>query len=169
MGKEIERKWIILPTDEVKEILFTYGGFEIKDYYFNQFCRLRHIDDVWLITVKGEGTIVRDEYEFRIDKSQIKFLPTPNLVKKRVIYPYKNHDFEINVFRDIPFLDKTHNKMTNLILGEVELSSADEEVEIPPFFTEEVTEMKEFYGYNLFAGYVEFSKNNHIVWQEKKE
>lgn len=168
MGKEIERKWIILPTDEVKNILITYGGFEIKDYYFNQYCRLRYVDGVWMITIKGEGTLERDEYEFRINKSEINFLPTPNLVKKRIIYPYKNHDFELNVFRDIPFLDKTNNKLSNLILGEVELSSPDEEIDIPPFFEQEVTDMKEFYGYNLFTRRVEYSKNNQIVWYENE-
>lgn len=167
MGKEIERKWLIFPTDEVKEILQTYGGFEIKDYYFNPYTRLRNIDGGWRITIKGEGTLVRDEFEFKIDKSQINFLPTPNLVKKRVIFPYKGHDFELNVFRDIPFLNKETNKVSNLILGELELKSKNELFELPSFFKQEVTEMKEFYGYNLFAGYIEYSKHNHIIWEEK--
>ena len=158
--KEIERKWIVSLTDEVREILMQ-GGIEIKDYYFNQYTRLRNYNGEWFITIKGEGTLIRDEYEFKIDKSQINFLPTPQLIKKRVPFEYKNQKFELNVFRDIPALNKKTDKCHNLILAEIELSSSDEKVEIPEFFSIEVTNDKRFYGYNLLKSLEKYQQSHY--------
>lgn len=160
MTKEIERKWIVELTPDVREIL-KQGGIEIKDYYFNQYTRLRNYDGEWFITIKSDGTLIRDEYEFKIDKSQINFLPTPQLVKKRVLFEYSGHTFELNVFRDIPALNKKTDKCHNLILAEVEFNSPDEEIALPEFFSVEVTQNKRFYGYNLLKSLEKYQQSGY--------
>ena len=150
MGKEIERKWLLNLTEPIKNYIITQGGDLIKDYYFNKYTRLRNKNGNWFITIKGEGTLVRDEFEFAVDKSQINFLPVPILQKKRVYYDYKGHVFEINVFKDIDIIYMKEQKRMELMLVECELSSPDEEIELPDFIGEEVTAYQNFYSYTLF-------------------
>ena len=152
MNKEIERKWLVNPTDEVINYLMKTPSVEIRDYYFNDFCRLRNIQGEWYITIKGEGTIVRDEFEFKIERSSLNFLPAPTLTQKRCPYYYKGHTFELNIFKDVAAL--TEIQPMNLITAEIELNSIDEEVEIPEFFDREITHDTRFYGYNLFKGLI---------------
>ena len=149
MGKEIEKKWVGIPTDELKEFCRTADFVEIKDYYFNDYTRLRNMNGKWYITIKSSGTDIRDEYEFEINKSQIDFLPSPCLVKKRFYYPYKGHSFEINLFRDISMCISPYSAI-NFILIECELKSPDEEVELPSFIGKNVTYDSSFYGRTLF-------------------
>jgi len=148
LGKEIERKWLCSLTDELLEYMTSVGGFEIKDYYFNQYTRLRYSDGQYKITVKSLGNIIRDEYEFTVQKNEINFVPAPCLVKKRIIFPYKGHDFEINVFKDIRASED--GRVTNLIVAELELGKEDEVFELPDFCKKEVTYDSAFYGYNLY-------------------
>ena len=147
--KEIERKWVANLTDELRAFLLNEGAIEIKDYYFNDYTRLRNYNNKWFITVKSLGNEIRDEYEFEIDKSQIDFIPTPSLVKKRSFYEYKGHTFEINIFRDLSMMigDKS---ATNLILVECELSNPNEEIDLPEFIGKEVTFDSAYYGRALF-------------------
>lgn len=149
MGKEIERKWIGILTEDLREILKGKDFVEIKDYYFNDYTRLRNIDGKWFITVKSLGNDVREEFEFEIDKSHVDFIPSPTLVKKRFFHDYKGHKFEINVFRDIAMLKDEH-LATNLIIVECELKDKDEEIILPNFLGKEVTFDSSFYGRILF-------------------
>ena len=157
-NKEIERKWLVNPTEELINYLLKTPSVEIKDYYFNDFCRLRNMQGKWYITIKGEGTLVRDEFEFMIERSSLNFLPTPTLTKKRCPYHYKGHTFELNIFKDIPMKQKYTGEISNLITAELELNNSEEVVEIPDFFSSEITEIKDFYGYNLFKVLLEQRK-----------
>ena len=73
MGKEIERKWLLAPHVDYKEVIEQCGYKEIKDYYFNETSRLRCVDGQWFITIKSYGTLIRDEFEFEIDKTKLDF------------------------------------------------------------------------------------------------
>lgn len=149
MGKEIERKWLCKPTEELKTWLQTNCGKVISDYYFNEYTRLRKCDGEWCLTVKSLGNEIREEFEFPIDSADIHFLPSPQLTKKRLKYNYMGHTFEINVFRDI-YMTVDDKIKTNLIMAEVEFSELGEPIALPDFIAREVTNNSGFYGHELF-------------------
>ena len=152
MGKEIERKWLCNPTEDLKSYLLNpKESYEIKDFYFNEYTRLRAINGRFFITIKSLGNKIRDEFEFEISKNQIDFVMSPCLCKKRVIFPYKGQRIEINVFRDL-YMKKDDYTSINLIIAELELSHPDACVDLPEFicFEKEVTNNCAFYGYSLF-------------------
>ena len=120
MGKEIERKWLVNSLEGIE----LQNPQNIKDYYFNKYTRLRQIDNEVLITIKSDGTIERDEFEFTISKAKEKYDLKPVLCKKRYKYPYKGNTFEINVFD----LYRGKNK---LVIAEIELQDKEQVIEIP--------------------------------------
>lgn len=142
MGKEIERKWLLNPDVDITNLLKRPSI--IKDFYFNHYCRLRCKDNKWFITIKGEGTLVRDEFEFELDKSQIYFIPSPMLKKKRYKVLHDTHEFEINIFEDLKL------GQYPLTIIELELNDANEQINLPEWVGNEITEHRQFYGYNLF-------------------
>lgn len=148
MGKEIERKWMLKPEVDYRDLIQDCGCKEIKDYYFNRYCRLRHCDGEWLITIKSEGTLIRDEFEFQLAKKQLDFLPAPMLVKKRYYKPEKSGYFEINVFDNLFITPEINPKP--LIIVEKEMSNENENIELPDYLGYEITNFPMFYGYELF-------------------
>ena len=150
MGKEIERKFTVKPTLKPEEILDILRGHVwdkdiIRDYYFNEFTRLRLKNEEAFITIKSKGSLVRDEFEFPIRKCDLDFIPAPLMIKKRYYIPYKGHTFEFNIFENL--LDKNGR---NIMIVEVELNSEDEDIELPDWIDHDVTNHPSFYGYNLF-------------------
>ena len=133
---EIERKWLVkdFNTDILKELPY----YDIKDYYFNETTRLRIQDKQCYITIKSIGTIEREEYNFLIAQCNYDF--PYYLEKRRYLYKYKNQPFEINCFKDF-------------ILVELELNDKEQIIELPEWIGEEVTNNKQYYGYNLFKAF----------------
>ena len=170
MAKEIERKWIynydfgdpanICPDD----ILY------IRDYYFNQYTRLRNMEGIWYITIKSDGDLIREENEFTIDKSEIDFVPAPMLRKYRMIKEIDGITYEVNIFIDIPMdvtlADGTENILP-LVTIEAELPCVTTLVTPPEFCDEEITYVPEFYGYNLFSRLREKAKKSLHILKEK--
>jgi CYTH domain-containing protein len=153
MGKEIERKWLFnYDKYDVYEYCNNLPYIEIKDYYFNQYCRWRNINnEKFFITVKSEGNMVREEFEFPIDKNNIKYLLRPLLCKTRYLTNEgKEYPYEINIFKDIRIV--VNGKLVPLVIVEREHDnvydlSADKLLDI---CGEEKTEDEEYYGYNLY-------------------
>ena len=140
MFKEIERKWLLKPDINYKDIIVGKPH-KIQDYYFNEYTRLRHEDNCWYITIKGSGTLIRDEFEFRLAKSEIYFTPKPVLKKLRYLIPYENHIFELNKFE---------NLLKPLIIVECEFNTNSDIITLPNWLGQEITNDIEFYGYKLF-------------------
>lgn len=171
MSKEIERKWIYNydfgdPTEiECDDMYY------IRDYYFNKYTRLRNINGFWLITIKSEGDLVREENEFSIDKSEIDFVPAPMLKKYRRIVGIDGIDYEINMFQDIPMIvtlkDGTQ-AYAPLITVEAELPCVSTILEPPDFCDEEITKVPDFYGYNLFTRLQDNVKKSLLVPPENQ-
>ena len=148
MSKEIERKWLFdynMYFEELESLIYFQPCVDIKDYYFNNYCRLRNIGGCWYITVKSDGDLIRDEYEFPVYTDDIDFLPTPMLKKTRYFVDVKGLQYEVNVFKDLmigPF---------PLITVELEMQSPSLVIEkLPAFCGEDITHNMNFYGYNLF-------------------
>ena len=146
MSKEIERKFLLKEDFKISSLLYCKRSV-IEDVYLNDNTRLRNKDGKLIITIKkGEG-ISRDEYEFLMEVGDLNVLQSVNLPvlnKIRLVVPYCDHDFEINIFDKILFKKKP------LILVEVELKSEDEKFLLPEWLGEEVTNDERFYGFNLF-------------------
>ena len=139
---EIERKWLF--DGDLDFITANCKCAIISDFYFNKNTRLRNINNgEWRITIKGDGTLVRNEFEVPI---ALKDLPNQTLLgclqKKRYYVDYHGNTFEINVFQN--------RVLNNLVLVECELGSLDVAIDLPDWLGKDVTENREYYGYNLF-------------------
>lgn len=93
------------------------------------------------ITVKGiTAGAVREEYEYEIPAADaermLSLCEGRMLSKTRWIVPYGDHIWEVDEF---------HGDLSPLIVAEVELSSPDEEITLPPFAGEEVTGDARYY------------------------
>lgn len=154
MGKEIERKWLF--NYEGCDVMYLFehllmkhadAMFEIKDFYFNDTTRLRNTEGVWEITVKSNGTLIRDEFNFQVCNESIDFIPAPMLRKQRYYMNFEGYDnyFEMNIFHDIWVPNNVP-----LILIEYEMSYPTPVKQLPIICGREVTEDSKYYGYNLF-------------------
>lgn len=134
---EIERKFLVSPT-----ILAQYlpaEGLPIKQGYFisnEKFAvRVRTKGNKGFITIKGAGNgLSREEFEYEIPVSEanemLGLFAHPYLSKIRYEIPFKDHIWEVDVFQET---------LAPLIVAEIELQSEEENFELPPFVTEEVT------------------------------
>ena len=145
---EIERKYRIKSLPDSIRIS---NKLDIEQYYvsINPEIRIRKSGSDFYITIKGEGNLIRSEYEFSIDKEQFetnksKIINTTTVLQKtryRVSYT-NNHIIEIDVY---------HGFLEGLIIAEVEFDSIDESNSfIPPnWFEMEVTNDPRFKNKNL--------------------
>lgn len=160
MSKEIERKWIFnyeACMEELDSLIRLSPYIEIKDYYFNDYCRLRNVGGLWYITIKSDGDLIRDEYEFIIDKGDLDFVPTPMLKKKRYSVKVDDLDYQVNIFKDLMF------DVYPLITVELELESLSVVIDkLPAFCGQEITHNMCFYGYNLFKCLQEATTDNLV-------
>ncbi len=142
MKQEIERKYLVdvakLPVDLRWELVRQgYLGFDPQ-------VRVR----VWRggadITVKGSGTLVRDEWVHEIplaDAHELLKLCEPHIIEKdRALITVGNKEWNIDRFHDI------HE---GLITAEVELEREGEPVTLPLWITKEVTGDEQYLNINL--------------------
>lgn len=149
MSKEIERKWLF--RGNTYDVLSTVKGYDsvvIKDYYFNEYTRLRYTyhhnlsEPVCTMCTKSKGTIERDEYEYTLSdvpNEAALLMRIRPLQKVRYKVFYKGRHFEVNIFKSLP-----------LITVEIELYRKDEYLEVPDWCGEEITGDRNFYGYELW-------------------
>jgi len=143
---EIERKYLIehIPFD-----LDDYPKQQIAQGYLstNPVVRIRRSNDEYILTYKGQGLMVREEYnlpltqeafEHMIPKCDGRFID-----KTRYLIPYmEKYTIELDIF---------HNDLSPLKLAEVEFDSKEEaDAFIPPeWFGEDVTFSSKYHNSNL--------------------
>lgn len=136
MGVEIERKFLVdtsawRPSGE---------GLRITQGYLcsakERTVRVRLIGDEARITIKGatEG-ISRSEFEYAIPPLDARALleglcERPFIDKTRHLVKYGDRSWEVDVF---------HGDNEGLVVAEIELDAPDEEVELPPWVSKEVS------------------------------
>lgn len=143
---EIERKFLIhaLPQN-----LDTYPRKEIEQGYINRdpVVRIRRQDDAYILTCKGQGFLVREEFELPLSKEAFAHLKPKTdgifIEKTRYLIPY---DDKLTIE-----LDLFHGKLAPLVLAEVEFSSVEEaNAFLPPaWFGEDVTNSPKYHNSNL--------------------
>ena len=138
---EIERKFLI------KEGAFPFRDYPYKDYeqgYLNTkpVVRVRKEGDDYVLTYKGKGMMVREEYNLPLNKESFEHLIAKadgNIIRKRRYFiPLGDLTVELDEFRE-PFAP--------LLMAEVEFPSEEAARSfVPPeWFGEDVTLNKEYH------------------------
>ena len=148
MALEIERKFLV--TDESYKAMAFRSDRIAQGYLCREggnSARVRVRGDKGYITIKGpsmDGGLSRFEWEKEIPESEawelLKLCHGGIIDKTRHLVKCGNHTFEVDEF---------HGDNDGLVVAEVELESADETFERPPFLGKEVTGDKRYYNSSL--------------------
>jgi adenylate cyclase len=130
MGIEIERKFLI-DTTKLPQL---GEGTALHQGYLSRrpAVRIRATPKGAWLTIKGPGTLKRQEFEYPIpaaDAQQMLELCYARLSKHRYRLPFQGHIWEVDEFLG----------MGAFWLAEIELTTADESFEKPPWLGLEVT------------------------------
>lgn len=146
---EIERKFLVsnlnaclqLHTNS-KRIVQGYLSFDPS-----RTVRLRKTDTKAFLTIKGKSNATGDtrfEWEKEIpenEATQLLGLCLGQIIRKtRYVVPHQSHLFEVDVFS---------GKLQGLVIAEVELSAADEQLDLPTWIGKEVTGDPRYYNSDL--------------------
>lgn len=145
MAKEIERKYLLKETEFLRDLK---GEHIIQAYLSsdpNATVRLRIVDTIAFITVKGKTTgISRSEYEYRIPlgdaKEMLALCQSGMIEKQRYRIAYADHIWEVDVFA---------GNNNGLCVAEVELRHEKDEPQLPPWIGQEVSGDPRFYNSSL--------------------
>lgn len=133
--KEIERKFLVKDKSVFQNCRFD----QIQQSYLfneqNKSLRIRIKNNSAYITIKGNPIgMTRDEFEYQIPKEEamqiIEQFKLKVLSKKRYYLNFGSLTWEIDVFDD---------KLSGLIIAEIEIPSEKFDFEIPDWVGEEVT------------------------------
>jgi CYTH domain-containing protein len=145
MAVEIERKFLVLgdawralgnPVPYAQGYLARGNGVTV---------RIRIAGEKAFFTVKGpvEG-ISRPEFEYPVPlgdaREMLQLCKDPVISKTRTRIPHDSHVWEVDEFG---------GENQGLIVAEIELSSPDEEISLPPWVGTEVTGDPRYYNSNL--------------------
>jgi len=136
MGKEIERKYLIVNKDWQQHI---QSKSSIQQGYLNsdpaRVVRIRVQDNKGIITIKGKPAgITRLEYEYEIPYEEalalLQLCETPPLSKTRFIVVEFGKTWEVDIF---------HGLNEGLEVAEIELNTEDEIFTLPSWAGKEVS------------------------------
>ena len=145
MGMEIERKFLV-DKRKMHELTFSSESI-IKQGYLssNPTVRVRIKDKQGFLTIKSSTRgISRQEFEYEIpldDAEKLLRLCEDNVLKKyRRTVEFGGHVWEIDFFM---------GRLAGLVLAEVELTSADEQIILPEWIRHEVSSDRRYANSNL--------------------
>lgn len=146
MGLEIERKFL-MASEEWRGLVSKSSA--IKQGYLNsnpeRTVRVRIIGNKGILTVKGKNVdTTRLEYEYEIPQKEA--LELLLLCEKPIIEKVRN---EVNYEGNLWEIDEFEGDNKGLILAEVELEHADQEVDIPVWIGQEVSGDQRYYNSSL--------------------
>jgi CYTH domain-containing protein len=150
MAKEIERKFLVSGQ---RWRTYADKGVAIRQAYVvaqdDRSLRVRiYGDGRARITLKvGHAALVRDEYEFDIDRDEAEDMlrhAIGNVIEKvRYRVPHEGHVWEIDVY------DGAHR---GLVIAEVELASIHDEPDLPNWVGREVTGESQYSNQSMALG-----------------
>ncbi len=147
MALEIERKFLVDAKKIPAQIL--QGGEKISQGYLctepARTVRVRIKGERGFLTIKSANVgIVRQEFEYKIpldDAQELLKMCTPNVLEKvRYKVEHAGHIWEVDVFK---------GRLDGLVLAEVELTCAEEIVELPSWIEREVSNDARYFNSNL--------------------
>ncbi len=144
---EIERKYLLETMDWKKEIIQSITN--IKQAYLfedhEKSVRIRVRSDQAFMTIKMGKGVTRNEFEYSIPVSDaeemIEKASLLCLEKDRYVIEYQGAIWEIDVFK---------GKYEGLVLAEIELRDENQEIQLPAWIGEEVTNDPAYLNVNLF-------------------
>lgn len=166
MNIEIERKFLVDKEKFNWNFKWNYCE-EISQYYltddirirvvyarFDQNCKsIGHAQTFLTLKVKGEKNMIRREFEQEIDHGFYDGLNSlgmePSINKSRY---YCDDKWTVDIF---------YAKNDGLVLAEIEIDSEDQEIILPDFIGEEVTDDKRYYNSYL-------ANNSYKNWSKDK-
>lgn len=142
---EIERKYLI---KKIPDDFTSYPHKLIKQGYLSTspVIRIRQLGSDFILTIKGQGLLSREEYELSITLEQFNNLSkkVDGLIihKTRYYIPFNKHIIELDIFYD---------EYDGLILAEVEFDSLEDAntFKMPDWFKIDVTEQPSYHNSNL--------------------
>ena len=155
MGDEIERKFLVSG-----EPWRTHVGAYYRQGYLTtdpeRTVRVRIAGEQGVLTIKGKSSgAVRAEFEYPIPLADAEYLlenlcPKPQIEKLRYRIAHAGLTWEVDVFRGENY---------GLVIAEVEIESADQAVELPPWVGREVTGDKRFFNAYL-------TEHPYLTWAD---
>jgi adenylate cyclase len=150
MNVEIERKFLVVgrPWEALEGTSYRQGYLSTDP---ERNVRVRIAGNNAFLTIKGKTVgACRMEFEYELplcDAQQMleELCLQPQIEKIRYQIQYERHIWEIDVFK---------GQNAGLVLAEVEMSNVDDEIKLPPWVGQEVTEDKRFY--NVYLAEVPF-------------
>jgi CYTH domain-containing protein len=144
---EIERKYLLKSMDWKSEVVQSVTKMK-QAYLFedqDKSVRIRVRSNQAFLTIKMGKGVTRNEFEYLIPlndaEEMIEKATLLCLEKDRYVIHYKGNDWEIDVFK---------GKYQGLVLAEIELSDENDEIELPSWIGEEVTNDPAYLNVNLF-------------------
>lgn len=142
---EIERKFLV-DTDK-----FDYSSYPHKEYKQGYLCtspvvRARQEGDKYVLTYKGGGMMVREEYNLPLDKNSFEHLIAKAdgriIEKTRHFIPYGEYTIELDVFK---------GDLAPLVMAEVEFPSVEAANSFikPEWFLDDVTNDPRYHNSNM--------------------
>lgn len=159
MAKEIERKYL-LKNDSWRQEVVNSEHYVQAYLANNKQCsvRIRICDDKADLNIKGMTIgVVRDEYEYTIPIEDARTMVEticlkPYIEKTRHFVQHAGKTWEIDEFE---------KENQGLIVAEVELEDTREEIQLPAWIGEEVTEDPKYYNVCLIQHpYSDWDNNN---------
>lgn len=142
MGIEIERKFLV-KNDSYKNLaeaeIYSQG---FLSTYKERVVRVRISKEKGWLTVKGISKgAKRSEFEYEIPVNDAEFMianicEKPNILKKRYHIPWGEFVWEVDEFL---------NENEGLVIAEIELTTEDQEFQLPDWIGEEVTGEVKYY------------------------
>ncbi len=147
MGTEIERKFLVI-SDRWRP--GSTGLRYVQGYLSTvpeRTVRVRRIGDTGMLTIKGKAmAAVRSEFEYEVPVADalalLDMCEQPLISKTRHRVPHEGRTWEVDVF---------DGDNAGLVVAEIELSSPNERVPLPPWVGEEVTDDPRYLNANLVA------------------
>ncbi len=143
---EIERKYLV---EKIPFNLENFSQLKIAQGYLstNPVVRIRRSNDEYILTYKGKGLMVREEYNLPLTQEAFEhMIPKCDgrfIEKTRYLIPYmEKYTIELDIF---------HNDLSPLILAEVEFDSEEDANNFTPpeWFAEDVTYSSKYHNSNL--------------------
>lgn len=146
MKIEIERKYLV-----IKDLWSAPGqGVIYRQAYLavteRAAVRIRIIGNEGKLSIKSKASgLSRQEFEYSIPlldgEKLLNLCPFPALEKIRYKIKFGNHTWDVDEFKGVN---------EGLIIGEVELDSEDDSIQLPPWAGREVTGDKRYYNADLY-------------------
>jgi adenylate cyclase len=144
---EIERKYLLETMDWKKEIIQSITN--IKQAYLfedhEKSVRIRVRSEKAFLTIKMGKGVTRNEFEYSIPVSEAEEMIEKSslrcLEKERFVIEYQGAVWEIDVFK---------GKYEGLVLAEIELNDENQDIQLPAWIGEEVTNDPAYLNVNLF-------------------